>query len=136
MAHRTAEPEATAPEQVTPPDIETMRETVNRLLDPDAVPEALPLSREELETLTATVRGHIQLLAPEVEQAARKLKAGSVQRYTVLSSVWEALSRLEAEPSPRYGGPAGYARRLARALNALCDQHENLSHTGGTHGQP
>lgn len=132
MATTITHPPAAETGDPRPLDIELMRETVNRLLDPDAVPEALPLSREDLETLTATVRGHIQLLAPEVEAAARKLKAGSIHRYTVLSSVWEAESRLEAEPSPRYGGPAYHARRLARALNALCDHYENL---GGRHAR-
>src|SRR5207253_1655496 len=99
----------------------------NRLLDPDAVPEALPPSEAELETLTATVRGHIEVLAPEVEAAARKLKPGSIAKFTLLECVWEARSRLEAKPSHRFGGPAGYARRLARALNALCDHYERLN---------
>lgn len=127
MATTTTHPPAAETGDPRPLDIELMRQTVNRLLDPDAVPEALPLSPEDLETLTATVRGHIQLLAPEVEATARKqLKPGSVRKYSVLTCVWEAESRLEAEPSPRYGGPAGHARRLARALNALCDHHENL----------
>ncbi|MFF9215645.1 DUF6415 family natural product biosynthesis protein [Streptomyces viridosporus] len=113
--------------QTAPVDIVTMRDTVNRLLDPDAVPEALPPADDELETLTATMRGHIEVLAPEVEAAARSLKAGSTRRYTTLGCVWEARSRLEAQPSPRYGGAPGYARRLARALNALCDHYEALA---------
>ncbi|MGW4021609.1 DUF6415 family natural product biosynthesis protein [Streptomyces sp. NPDC005009] len=116
--------------RTTPVDTATMRDTVNRLLDPDAVSEALPPTGDELQTLTETVRGHIELLAPEVEAAARKLKPGSIHRYTVLGCVWEARSRLEAQPSPRFGGAPGYARRLARALNALCDHYETL--TGAT----
>jgi hypothetical protein len=103
-----------------------MRETVNRLLDPEAVPGALPPRDAELETLTATVRGHIELLAPEVETAAERL-TGVITRHGVLACVWEARSRLEAKPTPRFGGPAGYARRLARALNALCDHYEALN---------
>jgi hypothetical protein len=118
---------ATTSDTTTQPvDVATMRETVNRLLDPDAVPEALPPVGAELETLTATVRGHLQLLTPEVEAAARTLKAGSTERSIVLGCVWEARSRLEAAPSSRTGGPVAYARRLARALNALCDHHESL----------
>ncbi|MFD3614417.1 DUF6415 family natural product biosynthesis protein [Streptomyces sp. NPDC058676] len=137
MPHQTAGPEATAPEQVLPPDIATMREIVNRLLDPDAVPEALPPGADELATLTLQLRGHIALLAPDVAEAARRrLKPGSVRKYSVLTLVWEAESRLEAEPSPRYGGPVGHARRLARVLNALCDHHEELSPDGGTNAQP
>ncbi|WP_405615959.1 DUF6415 family natural product biosynthesis protein [Streptomyces sp. NBC_00076] len=111
-----------------------MREIVNRLLDPDAAPDAaLPPGADEVATLTLQLRGHLQLLAPEVETAARKLKPG-VHRRTVLGYVWEANSRLEAEPSTRYGGPVGHARRLARVLNALCDHHEDLS-GGGEHAQ-
>ncbi|MFI1420262.1 DUF6415 family natural product biosynthesis protein [Streptomyces sp. NPDC020731] len=121
---------ATRPDtQTTPVDTATMRDIVNRLLDPDAVPEALPPTGDELRTLTETVRGHLALLAPEVETAAWKLKSDSVHRYTVLGCVWEARSRLEAQPSPRFGGAPGYARRLARALNALCDHYEMLNGT-------
>lgn len=105
-----------------------MRDTVNLLLDPDAVPEALPPTGEALEQLTATVREHLKALAPEVEAAAiRNLEAGSVRRSTTLGCVWEARSRLESRPSPRYGGAPGYARRLARTLNALCDHYEALN---------
>ncbi|MFC8367084.1 DUF6415 family natural product biosynthesis protein [Streptomyces sp. NPDC057239] len=121
---------ATRPDtQTTPVDLVTMREVVNRLLDPDAVPEALPPTGGELQTLTETVRGHLTLLVPEVEAAARKLKSDSVHRSTVLGCVWEACSRLETQPSPRFGGAPGYARRLARTLNALCNHYETLNGT-------
>ncbi|WP_367324804.1 DUF6415 family natural product biosynthesis protein [Streptomyces sp. HUAS ZL42] len=120
----TQDPQASA---ALPPDLATMRATVLRLLDPDGVPEALPPAGDELDTLTAALRGHVELLAPEVEQAARRLKPGSVHRYTVLECVWEARSRLEAEPCRRYGGAVGYARRLARVLNALIDHYEQLA---------
>ncbi|MFI6662514.1 DUF6415 family natural product biosynthesis protein [Streptomyces sp. NPDC050523] len=126
MPHRTAQPTAAGLGE-SPPDIATMRVTVNRLLDPDSAPEALPPAAAEVDILTARLRGHVQLLAPEVELAARELAPGSIARYSVLGCVWEATSRLEAEPCQRYGGPAGYARRLARALNALCDHYEQLS---------
>lgn len=115
--------------QTTPVGLATMREVVNRLLDPDAAPEALPPTGDELQTLTALVRGHLELLVPEVEAAARKLEPDSVHRYTALGCVWEARSRLETQPSPRYGGAPGYARRLARALNALCNHYETLNGT-------
>lgn len=113
--------------RTTPVDIATMRDTVNRLLDPDAVPEALPPTGDEPQALTALVRGHIEVLAPEVEAAARTLKPGSTRRCTTLGCVWEARSRLEAQPSPRFGGAPGYARRLARTLSALCDHYETLT---------
>ena len=116
-----------APPTALPVDIETMRDTVNRLLDPDAAPDAFPPAGDELQTLTATVRGHIAVLAPEVEEAARtKLKPGTVRKYTVLQCAWEARGRLDAEPSSKSGGAVAHARRLARSLNALCDHYERL----------
>jgi hypothetical protein len=101
-----------------------MRETATILLDPDAV--AFAPAAADLDTLTMTMRGHLAVLAPVVEQAARKLREGSVPRYTALGCVWEARSRLEAEPSARTGGAVGHARRLARVLDALCGQYEKL----------
>lgn len=130
MPHRTAPTAAEAGLAEPPPDIATMRATVDRLLDPDAVPGVLPPSGDELETLTATVRGHLEVLLPDVEEAARELKADSISRYGMLEIVWEARSRLEAQPSRRYGGEVGYARRLARVLNALCNHYEQLSGQG------
>lgn len=109
-----------------PPDVATMRHTVNRLLDPDATPDALPPALDELDTLTALLRGQIELLAPKVETRARRLGKDSIPRYCALACVGEARERLRAEPSPRYGGAAGHARRLARALNALVDHWERL----------
>lgn len=101
-----------------------MRETAAILLDPDAA--ALAPAPADLDTLMLRMRGHLELLAPEVAQAAERLDEGSIPRYTALGCVWEARSRLEAEPSPRTGGAVGHARRLARVLNALCDQYEKL----------
>jgi hypothetical protein len=101
-----------------------MRETVQILLDPDAV--ALPPTADELETLTQLVRGHLELLIPEVEQSVRRLKKDSIPRYCALACVGEARGKLRAEPIRRFGVEVGYARRLARTLNALCDHYENL----------
>jgi hypothetical protein len=111
-----------------------MREIVDRLLDPDAAPEALPPAPAELETLTLQLRRHLELLLPEVEETAKRLPRSSIPRYCVLACVGEARERLRTEPTPRFGGPAGHARRLARTLNALCDHYENLPLAGGTHG--
>jgi hypothetical protein len=128
--------QATVPPSVTegveqaPPDIETMRVTAQRVLGPDDGADVLPPAGEELATLTAMLRGHLEVLAPEVERAARKLKEGSIPRYRALGCVWEARSRLEVKPSSRYGGDVGHARRLARVLDVLCDHYENLSAAG------
>ena len=125
MTHRTAHPPTAAEHPpAEPPDIVVMRETARLLLGPDAV--ALAPTAADLDTLTRTMRGHLAVLAPEVEHAAGELKEGSIPRYTALGCVWEARSRLEAKPNARNGGPVGHARRLARVLNALCDQYEQL----------
>ena len=110
-----------------PPDFAAMRAIVDRLLDPDADPGVLPPAGAELVALTEAVRGHLELIAPQVEAAARRaLDPGSSRRSSTLGCVWEARSRLQAEPSARTGGPAGHARRLARVLNALCEHYEKL----------
>jgi hypothetical protein len=104
-----------------------MRVAVDRLLDPDAAPDVLPPTGDELETLTRQIRGHIELLAPEVEQAALKLpKNTSIQRYCALACVGETRRRLGDSPRPGPGGAAAHARRLARSLKALCDHYEHL----------
>lgn len=128
MASRqTAQDPPASQQSEAPPDIATMRTAIDRLLDPDAAPDALPPAGDELETLTRQLRGHMELLAPEVEQAALKLSKESIPRYCALACVGEARRRLGAEPRPSLGGPAAYARRLARSLNALCDHYEHLS---------
>lgn len=126
-AHTNA-PGALACEQSRmPPDIATMRAIVDRLLDPDAAPETLPPAPDEIETLTLQLRGHLELLLPEVEETAQKLPRASIPRYCALACTGEARERLRTEPSPRFGGPVGHARRLARTLNALADHWEALT---------
>jgi hypothetical protein len=127
MPQPTAAATAEAGLTEAPPDIATMRGAVNRLLDPDAVPEALPPAPGELETLTIQLRGHLDLLMPEVEQAAKRLPKDDIPRYCALACLGEARGKLRAEPSPTPHGPLAYARRLARVLNALCDHYEQLS---------
>jgi hypothetical protein len=110
-----------------PPDIATMRAIVDRLLGPDAVPETLPPAPGEIGTRTLQLRGHLELLLPEVEETAQKLPRASIPRYCALACAGEARERLRTEPAPRFGGPVGHARRLARTLNALCDHWEALT---------
>ncbi|MEU1176383.1 DUF6415 family natural product biosynthesis protein [Streptomyces sp. NPDC005820] len=103
-------------------DITVMRETVEIAL----APEALGLSAGEVATLTQTLCGHLGLLIPVVEQAARKLDEGCVPRHCALACVGEARGKLRAGPTPRFGGDIGHARRLARVLKALCDHYESF----------
>lgn len=110
-----------------PPDLEVMRESARQLLDPDSEPGGVPPSRAELETLTLKLRGHLELLAAEVEQAAVRHPEDEVLCYCALACVGEARGKLRASPLPGYNPGVAYARRIARVLNALCDHHENLS---------
>ncbi|MEU3839036.1 DUF6415 family natural product biosynthesis protein [Streptomyces sp. NPDC028635] len=111
-----------------PLDLAAMRETIERVLGPEDSAE-LPLpALTEVETFTALLRGHLELLTPEVTKRAARLPKDSVSRYCALACVGEARRKLDAGPSPRFGGPAGHARRLARVLRALCDHYENAGH--------
>ncbi|MFJ4622086.1 DUF6415 family natural product biosynthesis protein [Streptomyces sp. NPDC088812] len=110
-----------------PVDIATMRETVRALLLADGASVTPPPSGARLETLTATLRGHLELLIPEVEQAVGRLDKQSSARHCALACLGDARLRLRDEPTTRYHGPIGHARRLARALNALCEHYEQLS---------
>ncbi|MGW3663950.1 DUF6415 family natural product biosynthesis protein [Streptomyces sp. NPDC005141] len=105
------------------PDIATMRSSVRRFLAEDA----LPPSAHELETLTLRLRGHMQLLIPEVEQVIASLPKDDVPRYCALACIGEARRKLDITPQPGVSSGVGHARRLARSLNALCDHYENFT---------
>jgi hypothetical protein len=112
-----------------PVDVATMRETAHQILGPDNAPEAVPPAGDELDTLTAALRGHIELMAPEVAEAARTLPATSPTRDAALACVAEGNGKLRA-PELAFTPLAGtvmYARRLARVLVALCDHYETVS---------
>ncbi|MEU1595096.1 DUF6415 family natural product biosynthesis protein [Streptomyces sp. NPDC005708] len=105
-----------------PVDIETMRESIGLLLGPDAAtPEG-----EELAGLTGLLRGHMQLIIPEIEQAAGKLPTDDVPRYCALACIGEARAKLRTAAGDGPHRAAAYARKLARALAALCDHYEAL----------
>lgn len=122
MTQRTAQPPGTQRDP-RPLDMETMRASARRLLADDA---ELP-TFEELEILTLRLRGHMMLVIPEVEMAAGRQPKDDIPRYCALACVGEARMRLNLEAG--HGLPAGiaYAKRLCRALNALCDHYENLA---------
>lgn len=106
-----------------PLDIETMRESARRLLAGDAIQPG----PDELDTLTLTLRGHMELLAPEVEAVAGREPKDSIPRYCALACVGEARGKLRAGQGAGADGGVTYTRKLARSLNALCDHWENLN---------
>lgn len=126
MSHTTA---ARARADQRPPDIEGMRATVARLLGPDDAPAVLPPAADELPALVSTLRGHLELLVPEVETAALRLPDSSIPRYCAVACVGEARGKLRAEPRPGLSGAVAHGRRLARVLRALCDHYENTGRT-------
>jgi hypothetical protein len=123
MAHRTAPPAAAAEHDQTPLDITTMRTAVHRLLAEHAdMPGA-----EELETLTLQLRGHIQLLIPEVEAAALRLPKDNIPRACALACIGESRMKLRLGAGNNNSVRMAVAVKLARSVNALCDHYENLS---------
>src|SRR5262249_25068060 len=106
-----------------PVDIATMRQTIGRLLPPDAGLVGI----SEVETLTNLLRGHMQLIIPEIEQAAGKLPTDDVPRYCALACIGEARAKLRTAAGHGPHRAVAYARKLARSLAALCDHYEALT---------
>lgn len=131
MAHRTAEPLGAAGQSQAPPDIATMRATAAPVLGPDDGPDALPPSAAALETLEGTLRGHLQLLIPDVQKAA-STRRKDVQAYCALACVGEARGKLTVAPGNTPSSRVHHARRLARVLLALCEHYERLTGSGET----
>ena len=101
-----------------PVDIATMRETVDRLLVPDA---ELPEDRE-LDSLTGLLRGHIELVIPELQSVAVKLPKDDILRYCALACAGEARGRL----APPAGSVPGRRLRVRPALGALAQRPRRL----------
>ncbi len=124
MTHRTGPTSTAAELERAPLDLDTMRANARRLLAPDAQ----PIAPERLDTLVQTLRGHIELMIPEVEAACLGLPNDDVPKACALAGVREARMRLrlgmgdDNEPVRM-----SVAMKLARSVNGLCDHHENLT---------
>jgi hypothetical protein len=105
-----------------PVDTVTMRATTARLLADDAAPP----SPSELDTLTLTLKGCLQLLIPEVERAAAPQPTDDIPRVCARAVVEEARRKLDVVPRPGVSAGTAHARRLSRSVNALCDHLEIL----------
>ncbi|MFE2586583.1 DUF6415 family natural product biosynthesis protein [Streptomyces sp. NPDC059378] len=109
----------------TPPvDVAAIRWNIGLLLP---YHQALPLTDDELASLTAFLRTHTQQLITHVEEAAARRPAEDVPRYIALACTAKARNRLRARPAPDRHSLLVHARRLARALAALCDHHDALA---------
>ncbi|WP_210587143.1 DUF6415 family natural product biosynthesis protein [Streptomyces sp. GESEQ-35] len=126
MAQATAHSPTVEERDQAPPDLATMRGNALRLLGPDDGPEALPPAADEVDTLTLALRGHIELLVPEVERAAGS-RFKDVQSYCAMACVGEARRKMSVPPLAGLDAGVAHARRLARSLSALCDHYETLS---------
>lgn len=124
MTQRTA-PAPDAAER-DPADIETMRATARQ-----ALALGIYMSADDMLLLHEKLRGHIELMIPEVEAIAGRLGKDDIPRYCALACVGEARMKLSLEAGAGLSGEGAYARRLARVLHALCDHYENL---GPAHG--
>ncbi|MFJ8493459.1 DUF6415 family natural product biosynthesis protein [Streptomyces sp. NPDC094038] len=123
MRHATAHPPTAEERDQAPLDIDTMRDTIDLLLGPDDGPDALP-PVVDLDLLTAAVRGHLELTLPEVERLAGTLPRHKT--YYALACASEARRQLSLTAGPELEHRVTRARRLARALNSLCNEYERL----------
>ncbi|MFB7335673.1 DUF6415 family natural product biosynthesis protein [Streptomyces adustus] len=89
--------------------------------------QPLPLTDDELAALTDFLHEHTRLLITHVEQAAARRPAEDVPRYIALACTAKARDRLRVQPAPGRHSLLVHARRLARALAALCDHHDALA---------
>jgi hypothetical protein len=94
-------------------DIAAMRQTIGRVL-----PQGAP--SDDLEALAVQLRGHIELITREIEQAARRLPRYYPPRENALVAAWVVRKSLHADPAPGL-------RDLAYTLRALCNRHESLA---------
>ncbi|XUL89723.1 DUF6415 family natural product biosynthesis protein [Streptomyces galilaeus] len=116
-------PEVVANEQANyPPDVNTMRASARPLLAEHAEPPAA----DELATAISALRGHLEVLIPDVGQLAGRQPKNDIPRACALACCGEARMRLRLGDGETPAVRTAAARRLARSVMALCDHYENL----------
>ncbi|MGW4545506.1 DUF6415 family natural product biosynthesis protein [Streptomyces violaceorubidus] len=116
MDHRT---------RTAPPDLDTAKETARLVMLLDADGE-LP-DGPALDTFAVTMRGMIEVLAPEVEALAHKQPEDDVPRACALACVGEARMRLRLGEGDSAPVRQSVVIKLARSVNALCDHYLALA---------
>ncbi|MEW2631773.1 DUF6415 family natural product biosynthesis protein [Streptomyces sp. NPDC048389] len=108
--------------ETRPVDVATMRDTARRLLSLEEPP-----LREDLDVVTDALRGHVQLLVPEIRALIRAQPAGDLHAGIAQVGIEEASRRLTTPLG--FGPDAAYrrARKLALSVCSLCDHYEHLS---------
>lgn len=107
----------TSTDPSAPPDIETMRASTERALTqaPDV---------EDLDTLATTLRGHMHVLIPAVEElAARRNDVGGI---SARACIGEARGKLRIGNGEIPAIQVSLVQKLARSVDALCRHYENL----------
>lgn len=114
-------------EEHDPADVETMRVTSRLVLG-----LSRPPSTGELALLVAQLRGHLQVMIPEVETiAARQSQSSDLAACLALACAREARRKLAIPDRTSPAGQLALALRLARILDALCNHHDALDPDGG-----
>lgn len=102
----------------SPLDITTMTAAVSTILSCDGEPP----TGDALASLTRQLRGHLNLLIPELEQ--RFVVEGPREVASVKAGIGEARCRLSAGPGSL--GPVRHATLLARSVEALRRHFQRL----------
>ncbi|MGC4985738.1 DUF6415 family natural product biosynthesis protein [Streptomyces sp. DT193] len=97
-------------------DLDAARADAARLLGDDAeLPETALLPQ-----LIHTLRGHLMVLIPHVEDLSQAPSCATGPRRAALAGVDEARRRLDAAPGRTYISEIKHAQDLARSVDALC----------------
>jgi hypothetical protein len=102
-----------------PADIASMRDSAHTAL-------TTPPAGDDLDTLVLALRGHIQLLIPEVEALAAVQPKDTPDRFCALACIGEAQRKLRLGDGQTPPTRIAVAQKLARVVNALCDHYEKL----------
>lgn len=106
------------------PDIPTMRESVAIALT--GIRNASAVSGDQLDTLVLTLRGHIEILLPEVEALAGRHPKDDIPARVAIACAGEARMKLRLGIGQSTALKVSLVWKLARSVRALCDHFENL----------